>query len=90
MIYCRTSRDDNNVTSWNCNLCRKNYGDKIWSFYCTQCDYDICLSCSRKYLPDYDYINKIGITIDNHPHSLVYMITNRDWICNLCRKKYDN
>ena len=90
MIYCRTSRDDNNVTSWNCNLCRKNYGDKIWSFYCTQCDYDICLSCSRKYLPDYDYINKIGITIDNHPHSLVYMITKRNWICNLCRKKYDN
>lgn len=90
MIYCRTSRNNNCETSWSCNLCKNHYSDKIWSFYCTFCDYDICLSCSRKYIPDNEYIKKIGIKIDNHFHNLVYMITNRNWLCNICNKLYDN
>ena len=90
LIYCRTSRSNFNGTNWICNLCKKNYGDKIWSFYCTFCDYDICLSCSRKYILDINYITKMGIKIDNHLHDLIYMITNRNWICNLCSQKYDN
>ena len=90
MIYCRISKSSLFETNWNCNICKKIYGNKIWSFYCTNCDYNICLSCSRRFIPEEEYIDKIGITIDDHLHSLVYMITNRDWICNLCRKKYNN
>ena len=89
MIYCRTSRNYNKLTEWICNLCRVDYGDKIWSFYCTNCDYDICLKCSKKYISKDLYIKNISIKIDNHEHRLVYMITNRNWICNICRKTYD-
>ena len=90
MIYCRTSRFEYEITTWICNICRKSYGNKIWSFYCTNCDYVICLSCSKKYIPGYKFINKKGITLDDHNHDLIYMITNRNWICNLCKKHYDN
>ena len=89
MIYCRTSRGDHDITNWICNICRISYGDKIWSFYCTNCDYDICLSCSKKYIPDYEFINKKGIKIDEHNDDLVYMITNRNWKCKLCRKDFE-
>ena len=90
MIYCRTSRNYNRDTTWICNLCKKNFSNKIWSFYCTECDFDICLKCSKKYISNESIIYSIGITIDEHPHKLVYMITNRNWICNICRKSYDN
>lgn len=89
MIYCRTSRSYNEISSWICNLCKKDYGDKIWSFYCTKCDYDICLKCSKKYISKNLYINNIGIKIDNHKHRLVYMITNCNWKCNICLKNYE-
>ena len=88
MIYCRTSRAKNKDTTWICNLCFKPYENKIWSFYCTNCDYDICLLCSKKYIPSYEFINNINIKIDDHDHYLVYMLTNRNWICNLCMKSY--
>ena len=88
MIYCRTSRARNKESSWVCDLCLRMYENKIWSFYCTKCDYDICLSCSKKYLPSFKFINKIGIKIDNHCHDLVCMITNRNWICDLCMESY--
>ena len=88
MIYCRTSRARNKDTIWTCNLCFKTYENKIWSFYCINCDYDICLFCSKKYIPNYEFINNINIKIDEHDHCLVYMLTNRNWICNLCMKNY--
>ena len=88
MIYCRTSRAKDRETTWRCNLCFRPYQNKIWSFYCTNCDYDICLLCSKKYIPSYEFINNYNIKIDDHNHSLVYMLTNRDWICDLCMKSY--
>ena len=88
LIYCRTSRDKNCDTTWICDLCYRNYENKIWSFYCTNCDYDICLSCAKKFIPKSEFIYNIGIKIDAHCHNLVYMITNRNWICNLCRTSY--
>ena len=88
MIYCRTSRSKDRDTTWRCNLCFRPYQNKIWSFYCTNCDYDICLLCSKKYIPSYEFINNYNIKIDDHNHSLVYMLTNRDWICDLCMKSY--
>ena len=38
MIYCRTSRNSNSLSSWKCDKCNKKYSNKIWSFYCTNCD----------------------------------------------------
>ena len=90
LIYCRTSRTNNSETTWICDLCFRNYENKIWSFYCTNCDYDICLSCAKKYIPREEFIENIGIKVDAHNHNLVYMITNRNWICNLCKESYPN
>ena len=83
MIYCRTSRNFKSLSTWICNKCKKDYSNKIWSFYCTNCDYDICLNCSKNYIDKELLIKNIGINIDDHPHKLIYMKTNRDWICNL-------
>ena len=90
LIYCRTSRSKNENTTWICDLCFNNYENKIWSFYCTNCDYDICLSCAKKFIPKNEFINNIAIKIDDHCHNLVYMVTNRNWICNLCRDSFPN
>ena len=90
LIYCRTSRNNNHETNWICDLCFRNYENKIWSFYCTNCDYDICLSCAKKFMPKDEFINKIGIKVDEHQHNLVYIVSNRNWICNLCRGEYPN
>ncbi len=49
MIYCRTSRSGDHLSRWKCNLCKESYSNKIWSFYCTYCDYDLCLNCAKKY-----------------------------------------
>ena len=89
LIYCRTSRFNDKPSNWKCNICNKIYGNKIWSFYCTNCDYDICLSCSRKYINKEDLINNIGIKIDDHEHRLVLMLTKRSWKCKLCSAPYD-
>lgn len=90
LIYCRTSRYYNNSSGWICNICRKEYSNIIWSFYCTYCDFDICLRCAKKFINSDLLIYNIGIKIDKHKHRLVYMITNRNWICNICRNKYSN
>ena len=89
LIYCRTSRFNDKPSNWKCKICNKIYGNKIWSFYCTNCDYDICLSCSMKYIPKEDLINNIGIKIDDHEHRLVLMMTKRSWKCKLCSTFYD-
>ena len=88
LIYCRTSRSKDKDTTWVCELCFKGYENKIWSFYCTDCDYDVCLTCARKYIPQEYFVRKMGIKIDAHIHNLVYMITNRNWKCNLCKVSY--
>ena len=90
LIYCRTSRHYNNLSGWICNICRKEYSNIIWSFYCTYCDFDICLRCAKKFINPNLLIYNIGIKIGMHKHRLVYMITNRNWICNICRNNYSN
>lgn len=90
LIYCRTSRSKNRNTTWICDLCYNNYENKIWSFYCTNCDYDICLSCSKQFISKDEFINKMSIKIDDHIHRLIYLVSNRNWICNLCRESYPN
>ena len=90
LIYCRTSRSEDKETFWTCDICNKTYGNKIWSFYCTYCDYDLCLKCSKKYISIDDLVTNYGIKTDNHEHVLVFMITNRSWNCQLCKKSYES
>ena len=33
--------------SWECNVCENTFPFKKWSFYCTECDYDMCLNCFK-------------------------------------------
>ena len=88
LIYCRTSRFEDKLSNWNCDLCEKTYSNKIWSFYCTICDYDVCLKCSKNYIPKKELIYNNGIKIDEHEHPLVFMKTNRNFICYLCLNSY--
>jgi len=89
LIYCRTSRFEDKKTAWCCDICDKGYSDKIWSFYCTICDYDLCLKCSKRYISDDEFVISHGIKVDMHEHPLVYMKTNRIWTCHLCFEKND-
>ena len=89
LIYCRTSRFDDRITQWVCDICEKNYNYKIWSFYCTNCDYDICLKCAIKYIPKDDLTSNIGIKTESHEHPLTYLMTDLDWICLICLQSFD-
>ena len=42
------SRRADNCSSWKCNICQEDYSYEIWSFYCTECDFDICANCIKK------------------------------------------
>ena len=46
LFYCRTSRSVIGYSKWMCNNCNKTFKNDIWSFYCTQCDYDLCTKCA--------------------------------------------
>ena len=89
LIYCRTSRFDDKLSQWICDICNKYYNYKIWSFYCTKCDYDICLKCAKEYIPKEDLISNIGIKTEMHEHSLIYLMTDLDWLCLICLKSFD-
>ena len=45
LIYCRISKNLTFFNDWNCSNCCGNYNNNIWSFYCTMCNYHLCLSC---------------------------------------------
>ena len=46
LIYCRSSRSIIGYNTWICDICDKEYKNDIWSFYCTQCDFDLCSICA--------------------------------------------
>ena len=46
LFYCRTSRSVIGYSKWMCNNCNKTFNNDIWSFYCTQCDFDLCSVCA--------------------------------------------
>jgi len=47
LAYCRTKRTPGHG-GWLCNICREEYDNKTWTFYCTECDYDLCDKCAKK------------------------------------------
>ena len=46
LIYCRTSRSVIGFNSWICDVCKLTFDNEVWSFYCTQCDFDLCCKCA--------------------------------------------
>ena len=44
LIYCITSREYFEETEWCCNKCNKE--GNTWAFYCTLCDFDLCMKCA--------------------------------------------
>ena len=46
--YCKTSRNYFGETFWNCNKCGENRN--TWGFYCTLCDFDLCVVCLNKHI----------------------------------------
>ena len=47
LAYCRTKRTAGHG-GWYCNICRSDNSNKVWTFYCTSCDYDLCCKCAKK------------------------------------------
>ena len=90
LLYCRSSRHNDNLNIWSCNICRLNFTNRIWSFYCTYCDFDLCLFCAKKLVPQDDLLNGCGIKLNEHEHTLIYLINNKNWICNLCSTTFNS
>ena len=47
LCYCRTKRTILH-SGWLCDKCKDDFSNKIWTFYCTNCDYDLCSKCAVK------------------------------------------
>ena len=48
LTFCKRVVSD--CSGWSCNKCKKSYTYDEWSFYCSKCDYDICLICIKENL----------------------------------------
>jgi hypothetical protein len=46
LVYCRSSRSVIGYNEWICDICKANFDNEIWSFYCTECDFDLCCKCA--------------------------------------------
>ena len=46
LVYLRSSRSVIGYNSWICDICRLTFDNEVWSFYCTQCDFDLCTKCA--------------------------------------------
>ena len=47
LTYCRTKRTASHG-GWICNKCKDEFTNKVWTFYCTCCDHDLCTACAQK------------------------------------------
>ena len=45
LVYCRSSRSVIGYNGWICDNCRDQFDNDVWSFFCTNCDFDLCCSC---------------------------------------------
>ena len=88
LLFCRSSRFNHELNYWNCDLCRRLFTNRVWSFYCTFCDYDMCIICAKNKICLEEYINVFGIKISSHDDPLVYMMTNKNYKCQICLKEY--
>ena len=42
LVLCTTSRN-----AYSCNVCRTSFLGSTFGFYCTACDYDLCVKCKQ-------------------------------------------
>ena len=90
---------------WECKLCLKSYDRMQSTYYCTFCNYNICINCKEKIsdVKKYPFLkveaplnNKIETInmIEVHKHPLIYSMNSRTTIpkkkCNLCNQIYGN
>ena len=47
LAYCRTKRTPAHG-GWFCDKCKESFTNRVWTFYCTQCDYDLCYKCAKQ------------------------------------------
>ena len=40
------------VNVWRCNICRVSADKDTPSYYCTLCDYDLCVKCATKFIKE--------------------------------------
>ena len=52
LIYCCPLGRKNYGVSWNCNNCNLQFKYEISSFYCTNCDFDLCPNCLGEFQID--------------------------------------
>lgn len=48
LIYCRSSRSNNSLIGWVCDICERKFKNEDWSFFCTKCNFDVCINCIKK------------------------------------------
>ena len=49
LLFCFPLERREHSDGWTCNGCSKDFDNKMPSFYCTYCDYDVCQICLGKY-----------------------------------------
>ena len=89
LLFCHSSRFSHELNLWNCDLCRRLFSNRSWSFYCTFCDFDLCIFCAKNSLCLEEFINVYGIKLNIHDEPLVYLISNKNWKCQTCFKNFD-
>ena len=45
LVFCRASKKFEFFNGWNCNNCMEGYDNDIWLYFCSLCDYNLCLRC---------------------------------------------
>ena len=77
--------------NWSCNICNKKYLNTDGKYYCSLCDFSMCIECHEKgnyymkksfpqnLIPS-NNINKHFFKTDYHEHRLVYCRTSRSFI----------
>ena len=45
LVYCRCSKNLTCFNEWTCDNCKSHYTNDKWLFYCTLCNFHLCLSC---------------------------------------------
>ena len=45
LVFCRPSKYFIFFKNWKCNICYNTFSNKIWSFYCTLCNFNLCCEC---------------------------------------------
>ena len=103
LILCKTKRSFIFENTWICNYCSQIYPMSTESYYCTLCDYDLCISCSHK--DNLDNNNNLEDSIldingaywqfkfEEHSHPLTFTSYNKNnekIKCEFCMEEFED